>query len=1089
MLAPPPAEAPLPAATRPITLWENLVRTLSPAQQAELLAQAERQGVLYAHLLPVPAAQPAPQPVPESRRPILTQLLNGLTGDLQPLQPEPLVTWDADLDLVQREAVAKALHTPDICLVQGPPGTGKSRVTAEILVQAAARGERILFLAPSAAALDRVLEWAAQREIVLPVRCLDRDEHLEQLPPATQALTFPEQVRSLTARALQGARREVEAAEQHLARLRRHETNWTLMGELAECRERREEERAALRVRGHGLADEVAQEAAQDTTPADDDSFRRELLVVSRLHDEAEARIEEAQAKLRSQLEARRHDLEKLTTQFEALRPLVEAKQQGRWLTKAWWQATFHGSSTSQWTQLEAQCQQTQADLEALEVRRASLDQERQQEDAKFQAKRTRILYAEINRRQTELNEREQALEQEINLLQQKWQKLCQDLSWEGTRPAEMTVAAVQTAQAAWRRHLEQGEQQRALAHRWAAYLEQDPKALSAQLPRYVNLVAATTTALPADVHFGEAAPDGSLTFDLLVLEEADQVPESDFLRAARRARRWVLIGEPAWEDREIRGENREAKTDPSRGGPPPVRGSAPSRSSPLDSRSSCFHRLWRHLHCDPRCLPYVWVQENDRLCCRLQVVTPEQRSAVESERVADSPEIELRIWTPPRGQPTLAEVVFPSSMSIERAKQYIFQELDQLAVQASHHSLRWVEEPERWVLRLANRHVPRDVSVLLQPGIRETVAITPALKNSAGAGVVLEEPLARVWQTCCVEFDRTAGWQRAQAEDWIHKHLGLRDLGRTVRLDTLHRMDVPLAAFLGDLLGVGSLDTSIPPGGPILPRAVGGPNAARSGWQSPVEFIPVPPLPKMADRGKERDGERGGPATPAAASSLVLSRKGGAGLELDLADPRQRERLPAELRPELPKQGLVNYLEAQAVVRMLTTFAVNPPRMEPATALPDPKTARQGTCVPRRAVVVLALYAAQAELIRQMIRQAPSLAHAGLEVEVTVPGAFRQQEASLVLLSLTRSHTHRAVAFGEGPRALVLALTRGCEKLVVFGDPGTLIRRSHWHGPLDHLDETAAARERELIAGLVRYLEGKGPHPRAFHLRKGSGS
>src|SRR5439155_8860667 len=101
-----------------------------------------------------------------------------------------------ELDAVQREAAAKALATPDIFLVQGRPGSGKSRVVAEIIAQATARGERVLLLAPTAAAIDRVLEWVAPREVVFPLRCVDRDENVLTLPPAIRALTFGERAAS-----------------------------------------------------------------------------------------------------------------------------------------------------------------------------------------------------------------------------------------------------------------------------------------------------------------------------------------------------------------------------------------------------------------------------------------------------------------------------------------------------------------------------------------------------------------------------------------------------------------------------------------------------------------------------------------------------------------------------------------------------------------------------------------------------------------------------------------------------------------------------------------------------------------------------
>jgi superfamily I DNA and/or RNA helicase len=61
--------------------------------------------------------------------------------------------------------------------------------------------------------------------------------------------------------------------------------------------------------------------------------------------------------------------------------------------------------------------------------------------------------------------------------------------------------------------------------------------------------------------------------------------------------------------------------------------------------------------------------------------------------------------------------------------------------------------------------------------------------------------------------------------------------------------------------------------------------------------------------------------------------------------------------------------------------------------------------------------------------------------------------------------------------------LTRAQDSLWLIGDPGTLARRSLWSGPLDHLDENGAARERQVIGKLVGYLQGEGRHPETFHL------
>src|SRR6516162_7681791 len=75
----------------------------------------------------------------------------------EPVQPVPgeRSRWDGGYQRAspaqRQEALARAVATPDICLIQGFPGTGKSRVIAEMILQAAGRGERVLFLAPTPA--------------------------------------------------------------------------------------------------------------------------------------------------------------------------------------------------------------------------------------------------------------------------------------------------------------------------------------------------------------------------------------------------------------------------------------------------------------------------------------------------------------------------------------------------------------------------------------------------------------------------------------------------------------------------------------------------------------------------------------------------------------------------------------------------------------------------------------------------------------------------------------------------------------------------------------------------------------------------
>jgi predicted ATP-dependent serine protease len=106
---------------------------------------------------------------------LLATLLGGQIKELQPLQPPELHYHDSELDTAQRDAVGRAVATPDVCMIQGFPGTGKSRVVAEIILQEAQRGERILFLASTTAApivcySDSALTRPSARSAVAPPR-------------------------------------------------------------------------------------------------------------------------------------------------------------------------------------------------------------------------------------------------------------------------------------------------------------------------------------------------------------------------------------------------------------------------------------------------------------------------------------------------------------------------------------------------------------------------------------------------------------------------------------------------------------------------------------------------------------------------------------------------------------------------------------------------------------------------------------------------------------------------------------------------------------------------------------------------------
>lgn len=1040
-----------PSALRDASLWEDWFQRASPDQQRAALHEAASTGILWSHQLPAPPRETA---VP---RPALSALLNGLP-DLPPLRPPGLEIHDGELDRAQREAVAGAMATDDVFLIQGFPGTGKSRTIAEIILQAAERGERILFVAPCAAALDRVLERLAARSSVCPIRCLAAEEAPKSLPPAIVRTTLAERLRTFREQTLPAARAARDAARSVHERYLRQQSAWVRLRELAEREAQLADRLHTLEDRRGNLAAEVEQWIGEASHQSSRD---REGADVRALHDQMEA-LESQLAGFAAELETIADKQGHLEKDWETIGPLIGAWRGGRIWTASWWRAALHSGLNEQAHDLETRRAELQSARQRLEQDMAARRAEHAEIAERYSAQRRRAIDEEIGHRQRELDGDIASVRRERDAVHQQWQKTDPILSPQ-TIPTEISRDAAAAALAEWQRQCERAEQRTRAAEQWLRALEESQRSLPDKLMECANLVAAPLPALTHDPHFGEKNGKPLLRFDLLIVDEAHLLPEAEFAAVARRARRWVLVGEPS-----VANPQRPQGTP------------------------GLFARLWKSLHADPRRLPFTWLRRDGRLTCRLRPISAEQAKWIETEPVADRPEIELRIVSAPHQSPRIAEVAFPAEMDLSEAKQFIFRELEELAICTRGRAARWRETEDAVILAFSAYDDPSAITVTLEEGVSERMVCTSA-----------QEPSADNVPTCdtlCLQFDRAAGWDRERAEQWVVQRLGLRFAGRTALLTVPYRLDPTLARFVSDLLFDGVCEPAPSAGPAALSRA-------------PVEFIAVPAYSKREDSERSNaeatwNGGDGGRVSGERTASAVARRspparslKGGAGLETDLSDHRPLGQLPADVRAVLPRKGLVNYAEGRAVVRRLEALLDDPEfqsaclrwrqrcllRCEHACASPsaecDCPRAEGGP-----AVAVMALYPAQVELLRRLIEQRPALARSAAAIEVALPSALAHRECLLALVSLTRSHTHRAVSYGDHPQLLAQAMTRAASGLILFGDPGTLARRSQWRGPLDHLDEADAQREAGWAGRLMQYLQGCGSHPTAIHFPEGSG-
>jgi hypothetical protein len=754
------------------TSWEDIYHAANSDQQQQLLALARRQGLVYAHQLPATNGHKPPEASVTVAK--LTRLLEG-DGDLPPADPQPIQMLDEHLDRMQQEAVARALATPDICLIAGGPGTGKSRVVGELLTQAAARGERILFLARRPAAVDHVLEQLVERHVVLPSRCLEAGEKPELLSAKVRSATFAERVRKLR-EALPEAMRSKQRAEDRCRARRQEESVWPGLVEAGVCAHELAQQRDEIERLRTRVPEEIAGEAAAaghaagglavagPVTPADwSAAFLAALNGERCRHAETFAELDSALAKVeqaRAETAARLRQVEEQTNK---LRPLVISREQGRFWSLSWWRALLNGNVKRRLGRSEQQREELLAAVTAAFEEINCLHQKRKQLDDEHQAAVQQLRDAEIRRRQEHWARRQAALTAEWHALEGRWRKLIERLE-SACRPATMNPQAVDQACSRWQECTREDEEACCFAGQWAAFLQESLETLPQRLPGLVNLVAATLAGLAADRHFG-----GTADFDLLVVEDAEQINEAEFLKIGQRARRWVLVGDPGL-------EKPAAGKPPARNGRvqgiPPRQKPAPS--APPSGPVSFFQRLWRSFRTELGKVPHAWVREGEQLCCRLKTIDIEQRKCLECERVADFPDIELRILTLPRAVPALAEVLFPPSMSLAQAKEYIYRELQELPLETTGSNACLVEDADRFVLYFGRLTDEPVVRAALEAGVCELLAAA----NGHPAGR----------RTCRLEFSKAGGWDRPRVCSWLFQHCRLRDSGRTAFLQRSYR-------------------------------------------------------------------------------------------------------------------------------------------------------------------------------------------------------------------------------------------------------------------------------------------------------------
>jgi ATP-dependent RNA/DNA helicase IGHMBP2 len=121
------------------------------------------------------------------RSALLIDIVLGVRGPDPVNVSQPLAALDEALNEDQRQAASVAVLAPHVGLIHGPPGTGKTRVLVEVVRQCVERGERVLCLTASNAAVDHLAIALLARDPALP---LARTGHPARVHPELEAHTL-----------------------------------------------------------------------------------------------------------------------------------------------------------------------------------------------------------------------------------------------------------------------------------------------------------------------------------------------------------------------------------------------------------------------------------------------------------------------------------------------------------------------------------------------------------------------------------------------------------------------------------------------------------------------------------------------------------------------------------------------------------------------------------------------------------------------------------------------------------------------------------------------------------------------------------
>jgi hypothetical protein len=618
---------------------------------------------------------------------------------------------------VEAEAVARAAGCPDLFAIHAPEQICRERVITDLVW--ATGSERVLVLSPDATTADRLVERLVKVNAVA-VRALAEDENPARPSPL---------VARATSTALASAR---------LEQLQR-ETAAIVAGAAA----RSNALDAAMAA--HAQLEELARQCAANAAESLEVNNRRQQ-IEQQVQLEAQGKeITAFTALIEHNKAERQAAIELITRQRVAAQTACKEKEEaaanlhkqaGEGARKSGFFSRLFGrpKPTADSTALGSQFHEAERDLNEAAAKLSTIQKELEIASAKFEEEREQLIQSETAVRRTDLDHQLAQLTSDSIRLKTEIEAITRTLRPHQELADERAAAETELASARQR----------------AAELERTAGELVKQTFSDLRIVVGTPGSLSADPVFDRDRRElhGEPQFGLLVLDRAEELTEHDFIRLAKLANRWVLVG-----DLSPSGETR-----------PHLNGKS-SRHAPGSGRNGRANeapfaaRLARLLDREK------WAYEADRFVCRLQHLNEEEKQRVVREPLLDRPEIELRFITNVEGEPVLVEVAFPLTTNIATAKSFLYHQLGEVLLRPCGEAA-WHTTPTAiaatWAAAERVSPTSETAWIDLEPGIREKIV---------GAGLAAF--------TAAVAFDPALGWDVEKAGKWLNEHLSIGSPGR----------------------------------------------------------------------------------------------------------------------------------------------------------------------------------------------------------------------------------------------------------------------------------------------------------------------